>query len=120
MRDQSIETEKRKRIVGGSWELASLPTRQSDGSRRGEHVMVHGRTVPSVSNLEANFPIKRPGQLLRRFDSDGRKDGRKEGRKEGMAHMQCIEFSDWTTNLLVYPLGRSWATQPRLALIFQD
>ena len=26
--------------------------------------------VPSVSNLEANFPIKRPGQLLGRFDSD--------------------------------------------------
>ena len=64
MRDQSIETKKRKRIVGGRRTAARQPGYPQDSERR----MVEGEegwgrcTAPSVSNLEANFPIKRPGR----------------------------------------------------------
>ena len=65
MRNQSIEKEKRKRI--GGRQQPAKPSYPQDSERRmaeawkGEEGW--GRCMaPSVSNLEANFPIKRPGR----------------------------------------------------------
>ena len=68
MRDQSIETEKKRKRIGererGGQHTANRVTNKTvrDGWRRKGEEGWGWCTVPSVSNLEANFPIKRPGR----------------------------------------------------------